>query len=93
MNAPLKSKIGRQDAVAVSAAGSFIEVLRVAAAHVDEAFGSWYWAARGSGVWLAIGDEGLLTVNGPADLAAEVRRLQTLRGSFSAVLTRILASK
>lgn len=93
MNAPLKSKIGRQDAVAVSAAGSFIEVLRVAAAHVDEAFGSWYWAARGSGVWLAIGDEGLLTVNGPADLAAVGVSPELLNRSGPALmLTRALRS-
>jgi hypothetical protein len=32
-----------------------VEVMRVAVAHKDELIGTWYWSARGSGIWLDVG--------------------------------------
>ena len=33
----------------------WVEVMRVAAFHIDEVESSWYWEAKGSGIWLNLG--------------------------------------
>lgn len=47
-------------------AAHYVEVVRVAAAHVDELRGVWYWEARGSGVWLHLGTS--FNADSPASL-------------------------
>ena len=56
--------------------GSWAEVMRVAVLHNDEAYGTYYWEARGSGIYLSLGRTvikgGRLAV--VAEVAAETRR-------------------
>ena len=35
--------------------GTWVEVMRVRAAHPDEQHGTWFWLATGSGIWLHLG--------------------------------------